>query len=61
MTRCFEYNGATIDLNKLALVDERHEAIYNEYDLRLQIQNHVLSYQKQGLHGDSRIFCLWMT
>lgn len=32
MTRCFEYNGATIDLNKLALVDERHEAIYNEYD-----------------------------
>lgn len=46
MTRCFEYNGATIDLNKLALVDERHEAIYNEYDLRLQIQNHVLPSQK---------------
>ena len=46
MTRCFEYNGATIDLNKLALMDERHEAIYNEYDLRLQIQNHVLSSQK---------------
>lgn len=46
MTRCFEYNGVTIDLNKLALVDERHEAIYNEYDLRLQIQNHVLSSQK---------------
>lgn len=46
MTRCFEYNGATIDLNKLALVDERHEAIYNEYDLRLRIQNHVLSSQK---------------
>lgn len=46
MTRCFEYNGATIDLNKLALVNERHEAIYNEYDLRLQIQNHVLSSQK---------------
>lgn len=46
MTRCFEYNGATIDLNKLTLVDERHEAIYSEYDLRLQIQNHVLSSQK---------------
>lgn len=46
MTRCFEYNGATIDLNKLDLVNESHEAIYNEYDLRLQIQNHVLSYQK---------------
>ena len=27
-------------------MDERHEAIYNEYDLRLQIQNHVLSSQK---------------
>lgn len=46
MTRCFEYNGATIDLNRLALVSESHEAIYNEYDLRLQIQNHVLSPQK---------------
>lgn len=46
MTRCFEYNGATIDLNRLALVNESHEAIYNEYDLRLQIQNHVLSPQK---------------
>lgn len=46
MTRCFEYNGATIDLNRLALVGESHEAIYNEYDLRLQIQNHVLSSQK---------------
>ena len=46
MTRCFEYNGATIDLNRLALVGESHEAIYNDYDLRLQIQNHVLSPQK---------------
>ena len=46
MTRCFEYNCATIDLNRLALVGESHEAIYNEYDLRLQIQNHVLSPQK---------------
>lgn len=46
MTRCFEYNGATIDINRLALVNESHEAIYNEYDLRLQIQNHVLSPQK---------------
>ena len=46
MTRCFEYNGATIDLNRLTLVSESHEAIYNEYDLRLQIQNHVLSPQK---------------
>lgn len=46
MTRCFEYNGATIDLNRLALVSDNNEAIYNDYDLRLQIQNHVLSAQK---------------
>ena len=46
MTRCFEYNGATIDLSRLALVGNSHETIYNEYDLRLQIQNHVLSPQK---------------
>lgn len=46
MTRCFEYNGATIDLSRLSLVGDSHEAIYNEYDLRLQIQNHVLSPQK---------------
>lgn len=46
MTRCFEYNGATIDLNRLALVGESQEAIYDEYDLRLQIQNQVLSPQK---------------
>ena len=59
MTRCFEYNGATIDLNRLALVGESHEAIYNEYDLRLQIQNHVLSPQES--HGDWRKYYLWMT
>ena len=46
MTRCFEYNGATIDISRLALVGDSHEAIYNEYDFRLQIQNHVLSPQK---------------
>lgn len=46
MTRCFRYNGATIDLNKLDLVKESRATIYNEYDLRLQIQNHVLSTQK---------------
>lgn len=46
MTRCFSYNGDSIDLNRLSLIPENHEEIYNEYDLRLQIQNKVLSEQK---------------
>lgn len=46
MTRCFVYNGAPIDLSRLSLIQENHEEVYNEYDLRLQIQNKVLSPQK---------------
>ena len=46
MTRCFSYNGASIDLNRLSLIPENQEEAYNEYDLRLQIQNKVLSPQK---------------
>ena len=46
MTRCFSYNGTPIDLSRLALIPEKHEEVYNEYDLRLQIQNKVLSPQK---------------
>ena len=46
MTRCFVYNGAPIDLSRLSLIHENHEEVYNEYDLRLQIQNKVLSPQK---------------
>lgn len=46
MTRCFRYNGESIDLERLSLIPENHEEAYNEYDLRLQIQNKVLSPQK---------------
>ena len=46
MTRCFSYNGTPIDLNRLSLIQENQEAVYNEYDFRLQIQNKVLSTQK---------------
>lgn len=46
MTRCFSYNGAPIDLNKLSLITENNEEVYDEYDLRLQIQNKVISRQK---------------
>ena len=46
MTRCFSYNGASINLNRLSLIPENQEEAYSEYDLRLQIQNKVLSPQK---------------
>ena len=46
MTRCFTYNGAPIDLSKLSLITENNEEVYYEYDLRLQIQNKVISRQK---------------
>lgn len=47
MTRCFVYNGATIDLSRLALGGGSEKSpVYSEYDLNLQIQNHVLSPQK---------------
>lgn len=46
MTRCFKYNGAPLDLERQSLIEESHDDVYNEYDLRLQIQNNVLSRQK---------------
>lgn len=46
MTRCFCYNGAPIDLNRQYSIPVNNEDAYNEYDLRLQIQNKVLSPQK---------------
>lgn len=46
MTRCFNYNGAPLDLNRLSLIQDNHDEVYDEYDLRLQIQNKVLSAQK---------------
>ncbi|MBL6433544.1 MAG: AAA family ATPase [Muribaculaceae bacterium] len=46
MTRCFCYNGAPVDLNRLSLIPEKQDEAYNEYDFRLQIQNKVLSPQK---------------
>lgn len=41
----FCYNGAPVDLSRLSLIPENQEEVYNEYDLRLQIQNKVLSSQ----------------
>lgn len=46
MTRCFVYNGAPLDLSRLSLYNETDKEIFYDYDLRLQIQNKVLSEQK---------------
>ena len=46
MTRCFNYNGATLDMNQLSFFQENNEKDFNDYDLQLQIQNGVLSPQK---------------
>ena len=46
MTRCFCYNGASIDLSRLSSIPENNEEAYDEYDLRLQIQNKLLSKEK---------------
>ncbi len=46
MARCFSYNGASIDIKRLSLIPENQDEAYGEYDLRLQIQNKVLSPQK---------------
>lgn len=46
MTRCCNYNGTPIDLSRQYFIPDNNEEAYNEYDLRLQIQNKVLSPQK---------------
>ncbi len=45
MTRCFIYDGSTLNLDRLSLYKQT-EKIYNEYDINLLIQNKVLSTQK---------------
>ena len=46
MTRCFVYDGSPLDLDRMSLYQGSGEDVYNDYDLRLQIQNKVLSIQK---------------
>ena len=46
LTRCFVYNGKSLDMSRLSMYKDSGLEIYNEYDLRLQIQNKVFSVQK---------------
>ena len=45
-TRCFVYNGASIDLSKLSLYQDNNDDVYNDYDIQLQWQNKVMSHEK---------------
>lgn len=46
MTRCFAYNGAPLDLRRLSLYRDSGEEVYNDYDIRLQLQNKMMSREK---------------
>ena len=45
-TRCFAYNGSPLDFSRLSSFKDSGQGSYNDYDLRLQIQNNVFSPQK---------------
>lgn len=45
-TRCFAYNGSPLDFCRLSSFKDSGLGVYNDYDLRLQIQNNVFSPQK---------------
>ena len=46
MTRCFTYNGSPLDLSRLSLFRDTGLEVFNDYDLRLQVQNGTMSEQK---------------
>lgn len=46
MTRCFAYNGASLDLSRLSLYHDSGEDVFNDYDIQLQWQNKVMSREK---------------
>ena len=46
MTRCFVYNGASIDVNRISSIQGAGIPIYNDYDWNLHIQNHLMSRSK---------------
>ena len=46
MTRCFSYNGLPLDISKMTAAHNTEFEDYNDYDVRLQVQNGVFSAQK---------------
>lgn len=46
MTRCFTYDGSSLDMSRLSFYGGNGEEIFNDYDFQLQIQNGTMSAQK---------------
>ena len=46
ITRCFTYNGASLDLSRLSLYHDSGDEVFNDYDIQLQWQNQVMSREK---------------
>lgn len=45
-TRCFMYNGTSLDLSRLSSYHDSGEEVFNDYDIQLQLQNKVMSREK---------------
>ena len=46
MTRCFTYDGSSLDMSRLSLFEDTGDEIFNDYDFQLQYQNGTMSKQK---------------
>ncbi len=46
VTKCFTYNGSTLDFSRLSQYLDSDVEAYTDYDLQLQIENKVLTRQK---------------
>lgn len=46
MTRCFTYDGSSLDMSRLSLYGDTGMKVFNDYDMQLQIQNGTMTAQK---------------
>lgn len=46
VTRCFIYDGSSLDMSRMSLFGDKGDEIFNDYDIQLQIQNGTMSEQK---------------
>lgn len=46
MTRCFTYDGSSLDMSRLSLYRDTGIEVFSDYDIQLQIQNGTMSAQK---------------
>lgn len=46
VTRCFSYDGSSLDYSKLSYIKESGLEVFDDYDYRLHVQNGLMSLQK---------------